>query len=424
MTDQHAGDGQDQPSPGAAARVLTVAELDDGVRAVHGIDPALDRDGLTGLAAVRLTLVLWRNSPLEDIHAAATGLDDGQMLAANVEVTRLLLTHVHHEGVDWDTIVEVLTDPARPVAGTPLVMTGTRSEIFALSAHIRDHVQQYRRAQQLVGWPRLLRALALMCQSNWWGTPWWPDTVTQWLTEAAETIRSDAPPGWRDVERLGGALLEAPDALPQVVRTWCVHHDLGHAPGRDRYKARVGIAAPPPSDRPWSHLDGPYGWLAPMPPQWSYALMDHGRYQSGGPSRPTARQVASRDGSTSVWVTHLTGAGLHRLLEQVEVGHEVFLNGNPLPAHRNKPAFLGTGRVRATGAGWVAIDVANPTITPPFTAVFATADADPAQLRALLGPLDRHGRYRARLWRAGHDASAAVTAVHWPDPAEVDQAFR
>jgi hypothetical protein len=126
VTDQQAGDRQDQPSPGAAARLLTVAELDDGVRAVHGIDPDLDRDGLTGLTAVLLTLVLWRNSPLEDIHAAAAGLDDGQMLAANVEVTRLLHTHLHHEGVDWDTIVEVLTDPARPVAGTPLVITGTR----------------------------------------------------------------------------------------------------------------------------------------------------------------------------------------------------------------------------------------------------------------------------------------------------------
>ena len=51
-------------------------------------------------------------------------------------------------------------------------MTGTRPDISALPAHIRDHVQQYRQAQQLVGWPRLLRALALMCRSNWWGTPW------------------------------------------------------------------------------------------------------------------------------------------------------------------------------------------------------------------------------------------------------------
>jgi len=97
-------------------------------------------------------------------------------------------------------------------------MTVTRPEIFALSAHIRDHVQQYRQAQQLVGWPRLLRALALMCRSNWWGTPWWPDTVTQWLTETAETIRSDAPPGWRDVERLRGALLEAHSGCRKYIR--------------------------------------------------------------------------------------------------------------------------------------------------------------------------------------------------------------
>jgi len=48
--------------------------------------------------------------------------------------------------------------------------------------------------------------------------------------------------GVADVEQLGGALLEAPDALPQVVRTWCVHHDLGHAAGRDRYKTRVGMS--------------------------------------------------------------------------------------------------------------------------------------------------------------------------------------
>jgi hypothetical protein len=37
-------------------------------------------------------------------------LDDGQMLAANVEVTRLLLIHLHHERVGWHTIVDVLTD--------------------------------------------------------------------------------------------------------------------------------------------------------------------------------------------------------------------------------------------------------------------------------------------------------------------------
>jgi hypothetical protein len=38
--------------------VLTQADLDEGVRAVHGIVPDLDRELLVGLAAVRLALVL------------------------------------------------------------------------------------------------------------------------------------------------------------------------------------------------------------------------------------------------------------------------------------------------------------------------------------------------------------------------------
>jgi hypothetical protein len=89
-------------------------------------------------------LVLWRNSPVEDIHAGCADLDDGQMLAANVEVTRALLGYVGYQRVDWDTIEDLLTDPARPVAGSPLAVRGRPAEISALSAHIRGLVEQYR----------------------------------------------------------------------------------------------------------------------------------------------------------------------------------------------------------------------------------------------------------------------------------------
>jgi hypothetical protein len=182
-----------------------------------------------------------------------------------------------------------------------------------------------------------------------------------------------------------------------VVRTWCVHHDLGYTKGRDRYKARVRIADPPPGDRPWSHLNGPHGWLAPMPPEWSYALIDHARYQHSGPSRPTARQVASRNATTSVWVNHLTGEGLHRLLEQVDVGHEVFPERQPA-ARTPQPASIPGDRAGPRSGNRLGGDRrGQPDYPPPFTAVFATAEADPARARTLLGPLDRDGRYRARL---------------------------
>lgn len=68
VTDEHTGDVDEAPSP-AAAHLLTRAELHAGIRAVHGIDPTLDRGLLVVLAAVRLALVLWRNSPIEDIHS-------------------------------------------------------------------------------------------------------------------------------------------------------------------------------------------------------------------------------------------------------------------------------------------------------------------------------------------------------------------
>jgi hypothetical protein len=39
-----------------------------------------------------------------------------------------------YERVDWDTIEDLLTDPARPVAGSPLAVRGRPAEISALSA--------------------------------------------------------------------------------------------------------------------------------------------------------------------------------------------------------------------------------------------------------------------------------------------------
>ncbi|HEX2810297.1 MAG TPA: hypothetical protein VHN80_29375, partial [Kineosporiaceae bacterium] len=353
--------------------------------------------------------------------------DDGQMLAANVEVTRALLGCVGYERVDWDTIEDLLTDPARPVAGSPLAVRGRPAEISALSAHIRGLIEQYRQGERLVGWPRLLRALALMCQSNWWGTPWWLDTVEEWITQAAGRIRSSAPAGWRNVECLKEALVDAPEALPAEVRTWCVHQELGHARGRQRYRARLGLRGTPgdphPGDRPWSQVIGLYGVMAPMPAAWSYAISDRARYRPGAPARSAARQVSTRGERISVWVNQLTRSGVDRLLELAEIGRQVYLNGNPLPAYRNQPAFLGAGRVTAVGSGWVAIDVEEQSRVARFTAVVATSDTDPWQIRALIGPVDGDGRYRARVWIA-REASSVVVATHWPDEAELAEALQ
>jgi len=70
-------------------------------------DLADDRDVVCDLAAVHLTLWIWRNSPFEDVQIGLTapdgrgrygGLNDAEMMRANIEATIVVRHAVSPEG--------------------------------------------------------------------------------------------------------------------------------------------------------------------------------------------------------------------------------------------------------------------------------------------------------------------------------------
>lgn len=454
------------PTPAEAAQAGTVEELDAALLDVHGVSASSDFEAVLRLAAVQVTLWVWRNSPFEDIQIGVPaseaparfaaeasairaaepdlvdpevgGLSNGQMMMANVEVTSLVLSHLSARSVDWAAIEQDLCNPARLVAGEPLSQRSAQHDVAALYPHVRSTVARYQQLTDLVGWPRLVRALAVMAwTSSWWGKPEWPDKVDAFLDELG-------PDPWADTRVAGlspaiarEALVRDPATLGHETLTWAVRHGLGFANGREAYRARRGLPADTaePANAAWSGLVGLSGY-APTPGFWEYALADQQRHTATSDStRTPSRQVTFND-TTSVWVNELTCAGVARLLGRLRPGDKVWFNGNPLEPRRGlpnwmvgRPANLGGGPVLARGAGWVSVGVADNPGAPPYTAVFVdlSTDGDQADLGAVsaaLGEPGDDGRYLARVWVADGVRRDPVRAAHWPTLAEMEVLLR
>lgn len=182
------------------------------------------------LAAIGLTLRAWRRSDeVEDAHTArhpvSDQITDGEMFAANVATTRLILERLQqsYPAVDWIRLADDVTNPDR-VAGRRSVshlLGRTRHKKWAAKARrviesqqfsIGDYGSDYCWCEAYLG----------MSASNWWGHPDWPELVTRFIDNLNE-----APPKIT-VEELRCGLLDAPDSVDPELLDWCTSQMIGH----------------------------------------------------------------------------------------------------------------------------------------------------------------------------------------------------
>jgi len=378
-------------------------------------DLADDRDVVCDLAAVHLTLWIWRNSPFEDVQIGLTapdgrgrygGLNDAEMMRANIEATIVVRHAVSPEGVDWDHIERTLTDQSRLVAGAPLSTRSAQADVTGLYRHVREQVAEYRLVEAVVGWPRLMRFLAVGgLGSSWWLTPWWADNVAVWLEELEKV-----PGKFGTREHVRAVLVDDPLSASDELLGWALGKALGFARGRKRFLAR--------RRKPEARFGGGMLFYQPVPTEWIYAAnLEYRWKRPPRASRPASRQVIDKGWSTSVWVNHLDAAGMTRLLGTLELGGDVVFNGNPIRELRNQPAFLAEGEVAALGSGWALLSMSEigDTHDTPAVAVFVLANISRFEAAQLIDTLDDLGSLPGddvMLWLWAHGPDGQVTHHH------------
>ncbi|WP_424533560.1 hypothetical protein ACOZ38_24805 [Sphaerisporangium viridialbum] len=206
----------------------------------EGIGP--DEASITSAAAVGLVLEVWRNSPLEDMHAGGgmrgKGPRDPEMFAESVALHRRAVNALTSK--DRFALLEFedhVLNRARPwaVGGRTLQEMGY-GYLGAFTKHVRGRTDALMSLEEGHGRRALLAYLvnrAVMFGSFHKGMPIWPAVVST----VCEMIADPRHEAWRDadqarkamaaqpiemppVESLRRALLEAPDSLSLPVLEW------------------------------------------------------------------------------------------------------------------------------------------------------------------------------------------------------------
>lgn len=190
-----------------------------------------DNVDLIALAALGITRLAWRSDRSGHVEAAhATRLhggrdriSDGEMFAANVATTRLILSYIHaYPDANWDALAHALVDPSR-IAGRRTIVDllgKTRHRRWAMSAGmfidgIVNMIEKHGTEFTL-----LFHAVAGAEYDRWWSGPRWQELVDNFMGQL-----TDDPPGLRR-DDLRAGLLEAPDQLDPYILDWCTDEQL------------------------------------------------------------------------------------------------------------------------------------------------------------------------------------------------------
>lgn len=178
------------------------------------------------LAAIGLTQRVWRNAGVEGVHGGGTDsrISDGEMFAANVATTRLVLEYLKSfPVVDWDALANALVDSNRVVGRrTVSDLLGEIYDEWVETAHSviatqRDMMSQY--GFDFVLW---FDAVSSFDANYWWGSPLWPALVAAFIHGLTES-----PPG-TNIEELRRGLIDAPDTMDPEILDWCASHLIGY----------------------------------------------------------------------------------------------------------------------------------------------------------------------------------------------------
>lgn len=187
------------------------------------------------LAVVGLTVRAWRNTSLEDLHAADRGggdFSDSSMMRFNIATTRVVSKFVSGRGVDWRGLHSALTNPGRALPGGRTVGELTGDSFDRLAGDVESVVIRTSFTESQRGVAYALTHLALqagLSYKGWYGTPWWGDAVDVFMerlsdraTYSGVEVRPTLDPGL-----LRQALLGRPESLGDADIYWCLDHDLG-----------------------------------------------------------------------------------------------------------------------------------------------------------------------------------------------------
>lgn len=186
---------------------------------------------VSALAAIGITALAWRNDwngEVEEAHTVRVSRDrtritDGEMFAANVANTRLVLEHLRfYPDVDWEALADTFTDPQRTAGRRTLVdLLGTtrhrrwtrwaRPYISAIGLMVKKYGPEY---------ALLAQASVPGVRADWWAGPLWPGLVDAFINQLTEQ-----PPGMAR-EELRTALLATPDKMDPEILEWCATDQL------------------------------------------------------------------------------------------------------------------------------------------------------------------------------------------------------
>ncbi|MEV6057317.1 hypothetical protein [Streptomyces sp. NPDC052107] len=218
----------------------------------------LDDDALLWLAATRITLAVWRNTPVENWHAGESPLHDGTMMRINAATTRLVRSMLSFDHVDWIGLGLAIVNPSRVLpTGQSVLELGLACHNPDDPAHEDDpRVELAEMAQVAISWGRRyclsekefgLRTLVeSLCafDNGWFGAPSWGRIVDRFLTAVDDRenahwrIHRDKPwfDEWftnrpadiADTTEFRRLLLAGPDLLSEEAAEWCVDGAIGY----------------------------------------------------------------------------------------------------------------------------------------------------------------------------------------------------
>lgn len=201
-----------------------------------------------GLVAIGLAHDFWRGqwATVEEAHIhrpphRLRRISDGEMFAANVGVTRIMLDEMR-SGFDPERIVELLTDPNAVRVGhwvgaemqhrdVPDLLgpyyDQWRTDVSEEADRISDRISKDGYVETLSMYAFFASTIA----NHWWGGPGWSFVVTAFLDQIDE-LPPGLPLDLQDHGVVRRLLLDAPDALGTEALEWFVHQGLGRLSGK------------------------------------------------------------------------------------------------------------------------------------------------------------------------------------------------
>ncbi|MFB7949557.1 hypothetical protein ACFC6L_32140 [Kitasatospora phosalacinea] len=240
----------------------------------------LDDDALLWLAATRITLVLWRNTPVEDWHAGKSPLHDGMMMRINTATTRIVRSMLSFDHVDWIAVGLAIVDPSRVLpTGQSVLELGLachnpddpahevdpREDLAEMAQVAISWGRRYRLHEKEFGLRTLIESLSAF-DNGWFGAPSWGRIVDRFLTAVDDRenahwrIHRDEPwfDEWftnrptdiADTTEFRRLLQAGPDQLSEEAAEWCVEGAIGYVCQRDHANGCLRCNIPLATDSP------------------------------------------------------------------------------------------------------------------------------------------------------------------------------